>query len=259
MEVVDAVGNRLALLGDEEVVYPNPFGCALWPPFAAGVLEVSDQLLLLRVHRDRRLSTLLEATNLVEDVVELRVAIRVLGPFAGLAVGLQTVAARLQKLGDQGVAHPVPLGPQLLRQATHALRRPTQRRVGIARCRRLHERVQVRTQRHVLLGRSLAPSSRPARSFRTRRCVRLELPDAAFDCRPCQSRRFLHPLDTATPQRARLRRRPQPFRSFREHQRQGCVLCPQGLRVHCGEPRLSWSLLELPETGGAGVVVAVGS
>lgn len=52
-EIVNPVGDRFAQFRNQEVVYSDPFGASLRPPFAAWVLEVPDQLLLLRVHRDR--------------------------------------------------------------------------------------------------------------------------------------------------------------------------------------------------------------
>ena len=54
--VVDAVGNRLALGVGREIVHAHRWRGALRLPFPAGVLEVPDQFLLLRVDRDHRLS-----------------------------------------------------------------------------------------------------------------------------------------------------------------------------------------------------------
>ena len=71
VEVVDPVGNHLALRGNQEVVHTDRFGIALRPPFSARILEVAHQLLLLRVHRDRGLVLLLEAADPIVDVVDL--------------------------------------------------------------------------------------------------------------------------------------------------------------------------------------------
>ena len=53
-DVVDAVRNRLADRVGGKVVNVYPLGLALWLPLAAAVLEVPDQLLLLRVDGDYR-------------------------------------------------------------------------------------------------------------------------------------------------------------------------------------------------------------
>ena len=53
-QVVDPVGNRLALGRDDEVVDLHALRLALRTPLATHVLEVADQLLLLGVHRNDR-------------------------------------------------------------------------------------------------------------------------------------------------------------------------------------------------------------
>ena len=73
-----------------------------WPwrlPLPAAVLEIPDQFLLLRVHRDRRLAAAQEPPHAGVDVLELGVAVGMLAPFARLAVGLQAVARLVQQRG----------------------------------------------------------------------------------------------------------------------------------------------------------------
>ena len=60
-DVVDPIGRGLAEFGDDEVMHPHRLGLALGAQFAAAILEVADQLLLLGVDRDRRLAGSLEA------------------------------------------------------------------------------------------------------------------------------------------------------------------------------------------------------
>ena len=62
-QIVDAVRNSLAELGILEVVDPDFFGLSLGAPRSASILEIPDELLLLRVHRDRRLPLALEAPH----------------------------------------------------------------------------------------------------------------------------------------------------------------------------------------------------
>jgi hypothetical protein len=54
-KIVDAIGDRLTQLLDQEVVDPDLFRIALRAIFTAIVAEIPDQLLLLGVDRDRRL------------------------------------------------------------------------------------------------------------------------------------------------------------------------------------------------------------
>ena len=82
-------------------MHPHPRGLTPRPPLAFRVLEVADQFLLLRVDRDDRLPGGLDPPDLLIDVPQLGVAVRMGRPVAGLAIGLQTVARRHQQLGDQ--------------------------------------------------------------------------------------------------------------------------------------------------------------
>ncbi len=90
-QVVDAVRDRLAEVRVLKVVNPHFFGFAFGSPFLPAVLEISDQFLLLGVHRDDRLPAPLERFDLLIDELELSVAI---GVRATLCLfGLYTVVA----------------------------------------------------------------------------------------------------------------------------------------------------------------------
>src|SRR6266852_4822940 len=91
-DIVDAIGNRLAVERDHEVVHAHGFGLTLGTQFTAGVLEVADQLLLLGIDRDSRLAGALKAPDAGVDVLELRIAIGMVAALAGLGVGLQSEA-----------------------------------------------------------------------------------------------------------------------------------------------------------------------
>jgi len=100
LDVVDAVGDRLALLADEVVdVHRHRF--APGPPLPAPVLELADQLLLLAVHRDHRQASIAELAGLLVEVVELGVAVGMLSALHGLDVGLEAVALFLQHDADR--------------------------------------------------------------------------------------------------------------------------------------------------------------
>ena len=83
--VVDPVGNGLAELGVDEVVDAHLGRLALGVPLPSGVLEVADQFLLLGIDGDDGLVALLEVPHTGGDVLELRVAVRMLASFARLA------------------------------------------------------------------------------------------------------------------------------------------------------------------------------
>jgi hypothetical protein len=54
-EIVDAVGNGLAALVNEEIMHPDWRGLAGRTPLSARVLEVADQFRLLRIDGDEGL------------------------------------------------------------------------------------------------------------------------------------------------------------------------------------------------------------
>ena len=70
-------------------------------PFSTGILVVSDQLLLLGVDGNHRLSLPRAGFGHGVDVLELGVSIRVVGALSGLEVGLQTEAQAAQQAADQ--------------------------------------------------------------------------------------------------------------------------------------------------------------
>src|SRR5262249_53395366 len=77
LEIVDAVGNRLAASrgsrGDHEVVHAHPVWRLHRPPRAPAILEVADQLFLFRVDGDRRLPASLPPPHRLRDIAKLGV------------------------------------------------------------------------------------------------------------------------------------------------------------------------------------------
>jgi hypothetical protein len=72
-------------------MHPHFFGLALWLPLSATVLEIPDQFLLFRVHRDDWLASLLEVLHLRIDELKLSISVWVGSALPRLAVGLQAV------------------------------------------------------------------------------------------------------------------------------------------------------------------------
>ena len=140
---------------------PDLFRVSLRAIFAAIVAEIADKFLLLGVDRDHRLPFSQSNANLAIDVGELRIPVGVAVALLGLAVGLQAVTRRIEQFGHQGAAHLVALHLQRLRQPSHALAGPPQRRFRIPACRWFDQRLEIREQRRVLANRWLAPRPRP--------------------------------------------------------------------------------------------------
>jgi len=141
-------------------------GLACRPPLSSRVLEIADQFLLLRIDGEDGLRRRLEPSDLLVDVPELRVAVRVVRAFSGLAVGLQAVAGGRQELGHQLSAHGVAHGLERLGQVPHALRGPAQRRLRVARRGRLHQPFEVGQQCRILRQRLLAATAGTPNSLR---------------------------------------------------------------------------------------------
>src|SRR3954452_10758725 len=117
-DVVDAIGHRLAEFGDGEVVHPDRLRMAFRAKLAAAVLAVANQLLLLRVDRDHRLAGGLERLHRRIAVLELRVAVGMLGALTGLAVALQAEP----ELGQQPANQLLPGGEALPSQRRGEMR-----------------------------------------------------------------------------------------------------------------------------------------
>src|ERR1700723_2374830 len=103
-QIIDSIGHSAAEFLDQEVVHAHFLRIASRTPFAAGVLEISDQLLLLRIDRNSRLVLGHRAEYGLAEDPKLRVAVGVVEKFAGLAVGLQAELVFLQQLVVDRVA-----------------------------------------------------------------------------------------------------------------------------------------------------------
>ena len=161
-QVIDAVRHRLARAVPGEVMGPGRHRLALGPPFPARVLELTDQLLLLGVHADHRIRGALMGLDLLVDVPELRIAVRVPLALDGLGVALQAEPLGPQQVTNGVGADPVTLAGQLRRQVAGQLGRPPQRRHRITALLRLHQGQQRRAQPRIQIGGLLAAAARPA-------------------------------------------------------------------------------------------------
>ena len=79
-KIVNAIGRNLAEFGDLEIVNPHRLRPSLRPQLASAIPKVADQLFFLGVDGDRWLARPLEVFDLLVDVFELGVAIRMRRP-----------------------------------------------------------------------------------------------------------------------------------------------------------------------------------
>ncbi len=234
LQIIHAVRHRLARFGNQEVMHADRLWAAFRSPVAPGILEIADEFLLLRVHRDRWLHALLKASDLVVDILELRIPVMVLKAFPCFLIRLQAVPELVQQIGYRRVADIMPHGVQCDREVSHTLRRPTQRRIRLPCCGGLDQCVEIRQKRGVLLDHRFASTARSSLAVRTQRRVRLcfQFPQAALNRRPRYTGRTLNERDPPVSERPGLRRRPEALRPFRQHRGECLVLRPQRTDVH---------------------------
>src|SRR5215217_2540895 len=112
LEIVDTVRNGLATprgsRGDHKVMHAHALGRLHRPPRPPAILEVADQLFLLRVDGDRRLPTALPPAHRLRDIAKLRIPIGMLPSLTRLDVALEAVTQRVQEVGDHRVADVMP-------------------------------------------------------------------------------------------------------------------------------------------------------
>ncbi len=135
---------------------------AAWLPLAAGVREVSDELLLLGVDRDHRGASPLIGLDPIVDELELLVAIGMCRAFQRLVRGLEAVPSRVEQLTNLLGTHGVALLGQFLRKLARALRGPAQRRLRVAACHGVDERLERLHQFGVAVLEPGTPSARLA-------------------------------------------------------------------------------------------------
>ena len=163
-DVIDPVRDGLAQLRDQEIVGPHRFGLALGAPCPARVLEIPNQLLLLGVDRDRRLTLGQRRVDRLVEVLELGVAVGMVRSLAGLAVCLKAVAASAQYRADAGVTDAMTQIAQGPGDLAKALDRPAKRLLGITALRRCDDPLQIPNQPRVGLFQQFAASPHPAHS-----------------------------------------------------------------------------------------------
>jgi hypothetical protein len=106
--IVDAIRHGAAECFAEEVIHPDFFRLALRPPLPPGVLELTNQFLLLRVDRNHRLLRRQSRSHALVDVNELGVSVGMIASLLGFAVSLQAELLPFEQFADHGAADPMP-------------------------------------------------------------------------------------------------------------------------------------------------------
>lgn len=223
-QVIDSLGNGLALLFVRKVVRLHRDRLPLTSPRSPRILVFSNQVLLLGVHREGGLAGSMLGRNTACDVLNLSVPVRVLFALDGLAVRRQTLSQVFQQFGDRRVADRVLTCFHLLGQVAGALASPFQRRHRVAARQRLDESLQRLAQRRVFfLGAlSTAPLS-PLRTWR-KTVTGMNFVDSIADRAIGETRRLGHRRNAAASQRHCLDSRPTPPATFVELVGQTMVL-----------------------------------
>lgn len=201
-DIVNPVGSDLAQLRDLEVVHADHLRVLPRTQLATGILEVANQLLLLGIHRDRRLAGGDRRLHRRIDVRELLIAVRMLAPLARLTVGLTAVLQIPRQVRYHPLTGLEALRGQRLDQVTQAAADPAQRRLGIAADGIVDQRLQRCRQARLMRHCALAPAARTTHTASYLVATPAQVLDAA--------------IDRAARKPGRLRRRRNPAIALRQ-------------------------------------------
>lgn len=158
-DLVNSIRHGLPQPGVGKIVEVDLKGFAGGQPPPPGILEVADQFFLLGIDRKDRGAAGQKLFGTLTDVVELGVPIRMLGSFAGLAIGLQPVPLLGQQRGHRPIGDRVLAVGQLGGQGASTFVRPLQRRVRLAARGIGHQVPQVAQDRWVGCRELLPPAA----------------------------------------------------------------------------------------------------
>src|SRR3984957_16356941 len=130
--VVDAVRDCLPQSVLRKIVDQRLLRHPLRLPLVPSILEIADQLLLLGIHRDNRLSAPHASIGGRVDALKLSVAIGVSRTFAALAHRLEAIAEVIQQPTHRRRTHRPSLRAQSSGELRSALACPPQRRPRVA-------------------------------------------------------------------------------------------------------------------------------
>src|SRR5271165_6300607 len=207
--IIHPIRHDLAELLVLEVVHVHAPRIAFRTIVGSAVLEVAEQLLLLRIDGDDGLLAGLRRNDFRVDVFELGVAVGMVRAFIRLAIGLarepELRQLRADRIGADRMSH---LG-QCRGELRHAFRYPDQGPHGIAQCRRFDQPLERRDEPRVGFRYRPTPASGTANPPLRKRLA-VEVVFAAIDRRTSKPGNLRDQRETAATGAPDLRRRKQP-------------------------------------------------
>ena len=131
-DVIDAIGVGPWHVGGRKIMRTYPPRLFRGTPLLAGIVEVADELLLLRIHGDHRAAVPEAAFHRGVDVPKLRIPVRMVPPLFRVPVALEVVVEPPQELRHLRMADPMVSPPQGRGDGPRALTNPPQGRFRIA-------------------------------------------------------------------------------------------------------------------------------
>ena len=161
-DVVHAIRDGFSKFLVDEIVHVDVDRTTFRAIVAAAVLERAYQFLFLRIDGNHRLTSRLRGDSCRVDVLELRVAVRMIAAIQGLAVYLPPVVQLRQQFRDAALRDLMSQCLQRLSQFRVTFRHPEQNPLRVAHRHRLHNPPEIFQQGRILLRqRGLAATGAP--------------------------------------------------------------------------------------------------
>ena len=151
-------------------------------PLAPHRLVIADQLLLFAVDADHRLAGGQRRLDRLVDVLELLIAVGMLGSLTRLLVGLKPEPLPLEQLSERALGDLMTHPHQRLAKLGQARGRPPQRRLGIPSRRGIDQPIQIPDHRRVDLNDRPAPTTSSPHLATLQALAALKLGQPATDC-----------------------------------------------------------------------------
>ena len=196
-------------------------------PLLAGVGEVAEEFLLLRIDGDHRPSVREATLHSRVDVPKLRVAVRMVPPRLRLPVALETVVEPVQELGHLRMADRMVSSTEFVRDRPRTLTNPPQGRFRIAPRLMIDHRFQGIHEPRVRHRNGFAPSSRAADPACQQRGTLLDVTYPVGDRQPRQAAGTMDKTHTTIAHRHRLAGRHEAPRAFVQQGPHRLELCRQ--------------------------------
>ena len=183
-------------------------------PLLACVIVVAEEFFLLGIHGNDRTAFPQALSRGGADVPKLGVTVRMIFPFLGLPIALETVVQGVKDLGHLRMTDRVFVPGQFFRDGPRALANPTQRRLRVTPGLDIDHFFQSLHQPRVRHRKGLASRSGPADAAGEGCETRFDFTDSFRDCLARQPAGTTYQTDSTMAQRSRFTGRHNPPRSF---------------------------------------------